>query len=77
MPKTLKKKCCKSYRKKGKACSHCPLMARLEARERGDLLARHRSEHKTRKKRMKRLKKLTKKLEKLRKQERKGKKKKG
>jgi len=74
VPKTLKKKCCKSYRKKGKACSNCPLMARLEAWERGDLLARHRLEHKARKKRMK---KLRRKLEKLRTQDKKSRKTKG
>lgn len=61
MPKTLKKKCCKKYRRKGKACSNCPLMDRLGKGERKRLLAAHRAEHKAKKKRRKLKKKLKKK----------------
>ncbi|MDA8019040.1 MAG: hypothetical protein MPN21_16485 [Thermoanaerobaculia bacterium] len=57
MPKTLKKKCCKKYRHKGKACSNCPLMARLGKAEFKVLLKRHKAEHKSGKKRKKKRKK--------------------
>ena len=57
MPKTLKKKCCKKYRHKGKACSNCPLMDRLGKGEFKILVKRHRAEHKARKKKKKKQKK--------------------
>lgn len=57
MPKTLKKKCCKKYRHKGKACSNCPLMARLGKNESKRLLKRLKAEHKARKKTKKKNKK--------------------
>ncbi|MEM1205291.1 MAG: hypothetical protein AAGN66_18830 [Acidobacteriota bacterium] len=41
MGKKLKKRCCKKYRRKGKACSSCPLMARLDKGERRRLIAAH------------------------------------
>lgn len=61
MPKKLKKKCCKKYRRKGKACGNCPLMARLEKDERHKLAQRHASEYEVRKRRRKIRKKLKKK----------------
>ena len=36
----LKKKCCKKYEKKAKACKACPLIAGLDRQERKRLLAR-------------------------------------
>lgn len=44
MPKTLKKKCCKKYRHKGKACSNCPMMERLGKGRFKLLLKRHKAE---------------------------------
>ncbi|MEO1084560.1 MAG: hypothetical protein AAFY88_09975 [Acidobacteriota bacterium] len=34
MAKKLKSSCCKKYRKKGVACSRCPLVASLEPSDR-------------------------------------------
>ncbi|MCG8462662.1 MAG: hypothetical protein MI919_40775 [Holophagales bacterium] len=36
-----KSKCCKKYRRKSKACSSCPLMARLAKGDRQAMLARY------------------------------------
>lgn len=49
MPKTLKKKCCKKYRHKGKACSNCPLMDRLGKGEFKNLVKRHKAENRSKK----------------------------
>jgi hypothetical protein len=35
---SLKKKCCKRYERKGKACKHCPTMAFLSKKERKKFL---------------------------------------
>lgn len=50
MSKTLKKKCCKSYRKKGKACSTCPLMVRLAPEDRDAVLSAYKKSKKKPKK---------------------------
>lgn len=39
-PKPLKKECCLKYKKKGKACSRCPVMAKLPEERQAVLLAR-------------------------------------
>lgn len=36
----VKTTCCKSYKRKGKACKRCPLMARLDAKAQKQLLKR-------------------------------------
>jgi hypothetical protein len=37
----MKTKCCKSYKKKGKACKRCPVMAHLDAQAQKQLLKRY------------------------------------
>jgi hypothetical protein len=37
----LKSKCCKNYRKKGKACKRCPVMARLTKKQAKKLVKRY------------------------------------
>lgn len=41
--------CCKKYKKKGKACGACPLLAAMEKRERKKLLRKYRRRHARRK----------------------------
>ena len=38
----MKSSCCKRYKRKGKACSGCPTMARLGKKEAKQLLKKHR-----------------------------------
>jgi hypothetical protein len=40
-PKPLKKKCCLKYKKKGKACKRCPVMAKLTPERREALLEKY------------------------------------